>query len=55
MFLEIEIQDYPTKGGTFVGTILGWTGLVNGIPIPWGLGVDLATGALWKPNVIKVA
>jgi hypothetical protein len=25
--------------------------LINGIPLPWGIVVDFATGALWKPNV----
>ncbi len=39
------------RGWAFVGTVLTWTGFVSGIYIPWGLGVDLATGALWKPNV----
>ena len=39
------------RGGAFVGTLLGFTGIVNGIPIPWGTFVDLATGAIWKPNV----
>ena len=39
------------RGWAFAGTLLSWTGLVGGVYIPWGLGVDLATGALWKPNV----
>ncbi|HEU5292840.1 MAG TPA: hypothetical protein VFU05_19465 [Cyclobacteriaceae bacterium] len=38
------------RGGAFVGTVIGWTGLISGIPIPWGVALDLATGALWKPN-----
>ncbi len=39
------------RGWAFVGTIVTWTGAVNGIPLPWGVVVDGATGALWKPNV----
>lgn len=41
------------RGWAFVGTTLLWTGLINGIPVPWGIAVDLATGALWKPNVLE--
>jgi hypothetical protein len=45
------------RGAAFVGTILGWTGVLvsNGtiIPIPWGVIVDLATGAVWKPNIME--
>jgi hypothetical protein len=39
------------RGWAFAGTIIGWTGTLNGVPLPWGLVIDLATGALWKPNV----
>ncbi len=39
------------RGGAFVGTVIGWTALVSGIPLPWGAVVDLSSGALWKPNV----
>jgi hypothetical protein len=38
------------RGWAFVGTIVGWTGLIGGIPLPWGVAVDLSTGALYKPN-----
>jgi hypothetical protein len=38
------------RGGAFAGSILGLTGLINGIPIPFGAFIDLATGAVWKPN-----
>jgi hypothetical protein len=41
------------RGWAVVGTILGWTGFVGGFPIPWGLGLDLATGALIKPNTME--
>ena len=41
------------RGWAMAGTLITWTGLVSGIYIPWGLGVDLATGALWKPNVAE--
>ena len=41
------------RGWAFVGTVLGWTGIVPGtyIPLPWGIAVDACTGALWKPDV----
>lgn len=41
------------RGWAFVGTIVGWTGLIQGIPLPWGVVTDLATGAVWKPNVME--
>lgn len=49
-----QIINYTSRtfrGGALVGTLLMWTGIIQGIPIPWGLAVDLATGALWKPNI----
>lgn len=43
--------DRTFRGWAFAGSILLWTGVTpNGIPIPWGAVVDLATGAIWKPN-----
>jgi len=43
------------RGWAFVGTIITWTGLsINGgpwIPIPFGVIVDGATGAWWKPEI----
>jgi len=53
---EPQTYNYTSRafrGWAFVGTLLSWTGYVAGIYIPWGLGVDLATGALWKPNVAE--
>ncbi len=38
------------RGWAFAGTILTWTGSIGGIPIPWGVLVDVATGALVKPD-----
>lgn len=38
------------RGWAFAGTIVGWTGVAAGIPLPWGVVTDLATGAVWKPN-----
>lgn len=49
-----QVYNYTSRtfrGWAFAGTLVTWTGYVTGIYIPWGLGVDLATGALWKPNV----
>lgn len=39
------------RGWAFLFTLLGWTGVIDGIPVPWGLALDLATGSLWKPNL----
>lgn len=48
-----ENQDFKyvsrkLRGWAIVGTIFTWTG--NPIPIPYGLIVDLATGAVYKPD-----
>ena len=51
-----QIHNYTSRsfrGWAFAGTLVTWTGYAAGIYIPWGLGVDLATGALWKPNVAE--
>lgn len=46
------------RGWALVGTIFTWTGSFQSnetiIPIPFGLIVDGATGALWKPNPNEV-
>ena len=43
------------RGWAFFGTLVGWTGLsVNGgawLPIPFGVILDGATGAWWKPDL----
>ena len=41
------------RGWAFVGTLVGWTGVVPNtyIPLPWGVVVDACTGALWKPDI----
>lgn len=39
------------RAWSFVGTLLGWTGVINGIPVPWGIIVDGATGSWWKPDI----
>lgn len=39
------------RGWSFVGSLVGWTGMVGYIPLPWGIAVDAATGAWWKPDV----
>ncbi|MBO7233084.1 MAG: SHOCT domain-containing protein, partial [Bacteroidales bacterium] len=36
-----------------LGTIFGWTGSVGRIPLPWGIAVDAATGAWWKPDITE--
>ena len=39
------------RGWAFAGTLLGWTGFISGIPLPFGVATDLITGALWKPDI----
>ena len=37
--------------GAFAGTLVGWTGVYQGVPLPWGIALDLTTGSLWKPSI----
>lgn len=39
------------RGWALFFSIIGWTGAYSGIPLPWGVVVDAATGSLWKPSV----
>jgi len=41
------------RGWAFVGTVVGWTGVISTAPyiLPWGVATDLATGSLWKPDI----
>ncbi|CAN5473088.1 hypothetical protein BH23BAC1_BH23BAC1_20710 [soil metagenome] len=51
-----QIINYTSRtfrGGAFVGTLITWTGLIGGVPIPWGVFVDFTTGALYKPNIFE--
>jgi len=51
---ETQTKDFTQRkfrGWAFAGTVVGWTGLYSGIPLPWGVAVDLSTGALWKPDI----
>jgi len=53
---EPQTYNYASRtfrGWALAGTLLSWTGVAAGVYIPWGLGVDLATGALWKPSVAE--
>lgn len=49
--LKVEYLTRSFRTWAFIGTMFGWTGAVNGFPVPFGAAVDLATGAVWKPNV----
>lgn len=51
-----QVFDFTEKsfrGWTLVGTLVTWTGTIGGIPVPWGLIVDGASGSFWKPNVYE--
>jgi len=50
-----EVFDYKSRTfrtGAFICSVLFWTGLTpTGIPLPWGTVIDLASGAVWKPDL----
>ncbi|MCZ4694807.1 SHOCT domain-containing protein [Ancylomarina euxinus] len=46
-----DFTEKSFRGWTLVGTIVTWTGTIGGIPVPWGLIVDGASGSFWKPSV----
>ncbi len=56
---EFHYTQRSFRGWAFFGTVVGWTGVYTGedggtfIPLPWGIVVDSATGALWKPNLAE--
>ncbi len=41
------------RGWALTGSILVWTSNVSGVLIPWGIGLDFITGALWKPSTTE--
>lgn len=45
-----SFKKHAFRGWAFAGTFITWTGLIGNVPIPWGVAVDFATGALWKPS-----
>ncbi len=49
--LKVNYVSRTFRGGAFAGTLFGWTGIYQGIILPWGVAVDFATGSLYKPNV----
>jgi len=46
-----EYKSRKFRGWAFAGTVLGWTGFIGSVPVPWGVIMDLSTGSLWKPDV----
>lgn len=46
-----KFESRTFRGWAFAGTIIGWTGTTGGVPLPWGVMVDCADGAIWKPDV----
>ncbi|MBN2614546.1 MAG: hypothetical protein JXR71_02525 [Bacteroidales bacterium] len=48
-----QFKQRTFRGWSFVGSLVCWTGMVPGtpIPLPWGIAIDGATGAWWKPDV----
>ncbi|MEQ8519618.1 MAG: SHOCT domain-containing protein [Cytophagales bacterium] len=51
---EYKFESKTFRGWSLVGSIIFWTGIVSpGIPLPYGVILDGATGAWWKPNVAE--
>jgi len=50
---KFEFTQKTFRGWAFAGTVVGWTGVINGIPLPWGIVVDGLSGAFWKPNITE--
>lgn len=47
---EFSFKFRKFRGWSLVGSIVGWTGTIGNVLFPFGTIIDLATGALWKPN-----
>ncbi len=53
---ETKRYSYYTRtfrGWAFVGSLFGWTFVINQIYLPIGIAVDLLNGAYWKPNLME--
>ena len=50
---KYDFNSHVFRGWALLGTLVTWTGAAAGIPLPWGLATDTATGAFWKPNVME--
>ena len=48
---RFEFKSRAFRGWSFVGTVIFWTGVYAGIPLPWGVLFDGAFGAWWKPSI----
>ncbi|MGZ2369782.1 SHOCT domain-containing protein [Ancylomarina sp. YFZ004] len=46
-----DFTERSFRGWTLAGTIVTWTGVIGGVPVPWGLIVDGASGSFWKPSI----
>jgi|ERR1035437_658467 hypothetical protein len=50
---QIIFKQRSFRGWALAATIAFWEGDINGIPLPYGIIVDLSTGALWKPSIAE--
>ena len=50
---EFSFKFRKFRGWSLTGSIVTWTSTLGGVPFPFGTLIDLATGALWKPNVYE--
>jgi hypothetical protein len=47
---KFNFTERTFRGWALAGTILFWTGEINGIPLPWCVMLDVSTGAFWKSD-----
>ena len=45
-----NFQKRVFRGWSLLGTIIVWTGYIEGIYLPWGVALDGITGSWWKPD-----
>lgn len=47
---EVTFKQKEFRTWAFIGSLVTWTGIYSGVPLPWGAAVDFATGSLWRPD-----
>jgi len=48
---RFDFSERSYRGWTLAGTLVTWTGVIAGVPVPWGLIVDGTSGSFWKPSI----
>lgn len=51
---QYKYRSRSFRVAAFAASVIFWTGITpNNILLPWGTIIDLATGAVWKPNIME--